>query len=108
MATRIETDEFILRGVSFFDGKHWVAVCLDHYLVTYASSESKLKTAILRMLESHIAACLELGRTPFEGLPRAPEEYWKKYEKAAQVPSIRPPDGLYQVRFPEIRLRRAA
>lgn len=96
----------ILRGVAYERDGWYVAVCLDHYLMTQARSERELPTAILNMLLAHIVASKELGREPFEGLRPAPAEYWKMYEELPSGCSLRPqpPKGLFQ-RFPRLEFR---
>lgn len=92
-----------LRGVSFKQGDWWVAVCLDHYMVTQAKSEEELGRAIKTMFLTHILASSDLERVPFEGVRKAPQKYWDIYEAAAKENPrrIEPPSKVFH-RFPAL------
>lgn len=96
----------VLRGVAYERDGWYVAVCLDHYLVTQARSEQELPSAILSMLQTHLVACKELGREPFDGLGRAPDRYWRMYEELSPARSLHPepPEDLLP-RYPRLDFR---
>lgn len=97
-----------VRGVSFKSGDFWIAVCLDHYLTTFARNEEDLRARICEMMATHIEASLELGQAPFANLPKAPEQYWRLWEKATSDKTVTPPDELFGPAFPELNLRTAS
>lgn len=65
-----------LRGIAFEQDGAYVVVCLDHYLMTVAKTAAQIPDAVRCMLLGHAESCMESGKEPFDGLPKAPERYW--------------------------------
>jgi len=60
----------------------WIAQCLDYDMVAQAKPFADLLPELQRLVVSHVAASLELGREPFAGFNRAPQKYWDLYDRA--------------------------
>lgn len=61
----------------------WVARCLEHNFVTQADTLNDLYYEIQRTIVGHLAISLEQGHRPFEGMTRAPAEFWEMYSRSA-------------------------
>ena len=97
----------MLKGVSFRQGDHWTAVCLDSYLMTFAPTKEQLRPRIYEMLATHIEACLDNDQEPFSALPKAPERYWRIWEAATDEQAESPPEELLGRAFPELLFKTA-
>jgi hypothetical protein len=60
----------------------WIAQCLDYDIVAQAETFTDLKEELERVLVSHIAVSIELGREPFAGFDKAPQRWWDAYDRA--------------------------
>ena len=68
-----------LRVVVFKDGDHWIAQGLEYDIVAQSKKLGNLPDLFNRTLLNHIFARSENGQEPFKAVPRAPDEYWEKF-----------------------------
>ena len=66
----------VLFGLRYEQDGLFYGVCLNKFLMTFTDSAASLTQAIQEMVDTHIAACEEMGRMPFDGLHSAPRKYW--------------------------------
>jgi hypothetical protein len=59
----------------------WIAQCLEYDIVAQAQTFTGVNQELERILVSHIAVSLELGRTPFAGFKPAPRRFWDAFER---------------------------
>jgi hypothetical protein len=71
-----------IRAILFEDSGWWCAQCLEYDIAAQAKTVPALHDELERVLRSQIAVSLELGREPFEGLPRAPQRFFDMYQSA--------------------------
>lgn len=95
-----------IRAVLFQSHGWWVAQCLEYDIATQARTQADLLYELERIIVGHFLVSAEMGRRPFERLPRAPRRYWEMYDCAKPMTS-RSLSG-WQVPFealPEIEVR---
>jgi hypothetical protein len=81
-------------SVLFIEGEAgWSAQCLQHDIAVQAKTLNELYCEMERVLVSQIALDEELGRKPFEGIGKAPEQFWKAFERS-RTTMERPLAGL--------------
>jgi hypothetical protein len=85
-----------IRAIIFEEDDWWCAQCLEYDIAAQARSLSDLQSELVRVLETHMIASVELGQAPFEGLPPAPKKFWQMYKTAAVSE-----DGTKQLIRPE-------
>ncbi|MCH8978015.1 MAG: hypothetical protein IH945_02075 [Armatimonadetes bacterium] len=92
----------ILVGESETEGM-WYARVLDHDLLGDGFSMDGALTELARVLNVHVAACADLGKSPYTCIEPAPDEVQALWETAtpidAKLPDLRPTT----VPVPEIR-----
>lgn len=94
----VRKDDFMKMSVLVMkEGDWWVAQCLEYDIAAQAKSLHDLQFEFQRIIVAHIVISLENKLKPFEHLPAAPDEYWKKYEKD----SVRLETGKVPFRLPE-------
>lgn len=71
-----------ISAILFQEGEVWSAQCLEYDIATQADSLPNLRYELERVIFAHIAACKNIGREPFEGLPPAPQHFWKMFENS--------------------------
>lgn len=71
-----------VRVVVFEEGEYYIAQCLEYDICTQAKSLKELQKRFALNFFSNIAVCLELGRAPLAGIPKAPKRYWEMFENA--------------------------
>lgn len=77
-----------IRAVLFEgDGGTWSAQCLEYDIAAQAQTLLDLQDELVRVLVTHVAASIQLGRTPFSGIKEAPQRFWALYEGALRVES---------------------
>ena len=64
-----------LRAVLFEEGGSWSAQCLEYDIAAQAKTLLDLHDEIARVLAAHIAASVQMGREPFEGIQPAPKRF---------------------------------
>ena len=62
------------------DENGWYAQCLDYDIGAQGASKEDAEQAFFRTWHIQIAMDRAHGRTPFDGLGKAPEKYWKMLE----------------------------
>jgi len=72
---------FELHAIVYFEDGWWIAQILEHDLATAARDLQDLPSELERFLQVQIAGSLEAGLKPFQDLPRAPERFWRMYER---------------------------
>jgi hypothetical protein len=71
-----------ISAVLFQEGEWWSAQCLEYDIAAQAKTIPELHREFERVLCTHIAASVDMGRKPFEGLEPAPRIFWKMYQNA--------------------------
>lgn len=66
----------------------WSAQCLEYDVAAQAKSLSELRYEFERVFITHLALSKMDNKQPFEGVGRAPEEYWKIFESAELEVSV--------------------
>lgn len=61
---------------------NWIAQCLEYDLATQAPTLADIHREIRMLLLGHIAACKAENMTPFEGVPKAPDVFFKMWDAA--------------------------
>lgn len=74
-----------IRAVLLAEGEWWSAQCLEYDIAAQARSQAALLIELHRVLVAHILISRELGRAPFQNLPRAPQRYWDMFEAAEEL-----------------------
>jgi hypothetical protein len=77
----------------------WAAQVLEHDIATQADTLHELFYEVERLLVSHVALADAEGRPPFEGIPPAPQKYWRMF-KNSHISMKRPAAGLRAGKFP--------
>lgn len=70
-----------LRAIVFAENGSWVAQCLEVDVAAYGKT---LDSAAENLRDSLLAQARldeEEGRKPFEGLSKAPEKFWKRFDQ---------------------------
>ena len=80
----------------------WSAQCLEYDIGTQAKSFFDIQDELLRAFVTHIAASIQLGREPFMGIGKAPENHWKLFETGVGVESRPSPITCDGTKFPDI------
>ncbi|HKJ00448.1 MAG TPA: hypothetical protein VKB51_18405 [bacterium] len=91
----LRKDKDIVRlSILFIEGEEWwSAQCLEYDIAVQAKTMNDLFYEMERVLVSQIALDEELGRVPFEGIGRAPAQFWEAFERS-QTRMERPVAGL--------------
>ena len=76
-----------LRAVLFEEGGSWSAQCLEYDIAAQAKTLLDLHDEIARVLAAHIAASVQMGREPFEGIQPAPKRFWDLYNGGLRIES---------------------
>ena len=82
-----------IRAVVFEDRGRWVAQCLEYDLCTSAEDRRELTRKLASQLRLQIMLDRVKGRSPFQGLSRAPQRFWDMYSANA-------PEEVVQIRGP--------
>ena len=81
----------------------WSAQCLDYDIAAQAQTFFDLQDEIVRVLATHVAASVQLGREPFSGIKEAPQRFWQLYESGLRVESRPEPVRCEGFTLPPIR-----
>lgn len=96
-----------IRAVVFQEGDWWSAQCLEYDVAAQAQSVAELRLEIERVLTAYVVLARRERREAFEGMRRAPERFWKMYERARAVPNAQPedprPDSIHAI-IPHLRI----
>lgn len=93
---REASEEKTLHVLIFREGDWWVAQYLEHDIAAQAKSLDDLSYELQRVLVGTMVANLQNGLPGLGRLPRAPERYWKAFDRARLQVQPRDP----QFRFP--------
>lgn len=74
-----------LRVLLFKEGASWIAQCLDHDIVAEGRTIPKVAANFRLTLIGFVALAIDAGREPLADLPRAPPEFWEKYEQGGKL-----------------------
>ena len=97
-----------IKVVLFRDGEWWVAQCLEYDLATQARDYNEVFGKLERLIAGRLAVAAQLNAEPFALLPKAPESYWRMYEKAKPVEApVRRSQPLGHDAVPDLELRAA-
>ncbi len=72
-----------IRAVVSQKGTHWVAQCLEYDIAAQADSLAELRQELESIITTHLEIADEKNSPPFVGLPRAPDYYFRVYERLA-------------------------
>lgn len=75
-------ETYSIRAVVFRDGDLWVAQCLEYDLATQGRTMEQLRERLEMLLLAQMAVGRKVGRKPFAGMPKAPQEFWERWENA--------------------------
>ncbi len=84
--TRIE-----ISAVLYQEDTCWIAQGLDYDITAQAPSLPDLYNRFAMKIVSEIVISLDLKKQPLEGIPRAPELFWRMFEEATMTVSVEPP-----------------
>jgi hypothetical protein len=93
-----------LRAVLLEEGEAWSAQCLDYDIAAQAQTLLDLHDELARVLVTHIAASIELGREPFSSIKPAPERFWELYEHGLYMESKPNSFTLGKQQLPPIKI----
>ena len=66
-------------------GEDWTAQCLEYDIASHGSTIKEAMDMFQKVLASEIAYSLENhGKPTLEGIPSAPQYYWKLFDEAAE------------------------
>lgn len=74
--------ELFLRVLFKRGTQMWVAQCLEHDLAAQGPSLEEARVAFERTLAAQVQLDLSRGLTPLEGIPPAPQEYFRIFAEA--------------------------
>jgi hypothetical protein len=80
--TKVFKKRYTIRAVVFQEGDWLCVQCLEYDLVAQAKSLPKLSRAFHQLIMGHIAVRIRHKQQPFEGLARAPQKYWKMFQRS--------------------------
>lgn len=93
------------------EGDYWVAQGLEHDIAAQGKTIAAAKMAFERTFVGQIVVDVRSDKQPLEGIERAPQHYWDKFEHAERLAEQRPfqmPAGFPYVNAPTADLRIAA
>jgi hypothetical protein len=100
-------DKHKIRAVAFEHGDHWVAQCLEYDIATQAKTLDDLLYELERILVAHVMGAE--GANPFAAIPKAPQSFWRMYERAVtRVSRVKPAFPLPVSKRPHLEVRKAA
>ncbi len=76
-----------IRVCVYPQGDNYVAQCLEHDFATQGTTMEDVEKSLGRIIAAYVDIAIEKGERPFADLDRAPEEFWHKYDAAAQARS---------------------
>lgn len=89
----------LLRVLVFNQREHLVAQCLEYDITAQGRSMDELRKRFYLTFWAHVQQSKELGRKPLEGVGRAPEEFFLRWQQAianiikSRLPLTKPEDG---------------
>jgi hypothetical protein len=66
----------------FREAGGWVAQCLEYDIAAQGSSKVQAYRSLRYVIAGHLVLDQQKGRSPFQGIERAPEWYWEQSRKA--------------------------
>lgn len=96
-----------VRAVVFRDEDLWVAQCLEYDLATQGRTLEQLRERVELLLLARMAVSQKVGRRPFEGLPKGPQEFWDLWGSAEPLETRSREQGAAEVggSIPPLKLR---
>ncbi len=76
------SETLTLRVVIFREGDQWVAQVLEKDMSAHGPTEYAALAAVQLVLQAHVNFDTRQKRSPLSMLSRAPEAFWRAYEKA--------------------------
>jgi len=83
--------QYSISAVLFKREDQWVGQCLQYDVAAQATTIDDLEYELVRTLMAHVVLDLENSVEPLTTLPRAPEEYWKMFDKGRELVAKTPP-----------------
>jgi hypothetical protein len=74
--------QYTFSAVAYQEHGLWVAQCLEFDICAQAKTLPQLHRELVRVLVATAAVGIELGRKPFEGIEKAPAEFWRMFDQA--------------------------
>ena len=75
------------------EGDHWIAVCLEFFIVAQSDTIDGVEDAFAQAYIAHVVHALDLGRAPFANLGPAPRRYQDAWKGATDLVSFVVPKG---------------
>lgn len=76
---------FNISAVLYEEGDWWIGQCLQYDITAQANSLPELQYELERVLFAHLCAGMAENRTPFEGLPPAPQKFWRMWQAGSAI-----------------------
>lgn len=76
-----------LRVVAYREGDYYIAQGLEFDICVQAKTIEELQDRFDLAAFATLAICAERGTDPYEGIPRAPSEFWEMFENAHALPT---------------------
>jgi len=70
-----------IRALIFKDSGRWYAQCLEFDICVQAASRFELIPELADLLLTYVESARQDGRRPFEGVPKAPQQFFDMYEE---------------------------
>ncbi len=80
----MSNDQFPVRVVLYPDGDLWIAQGLDYDIVARGHTAAEANSRFDQKFGAELIMSMEIGEKPLSGVPKAPKEYWDKYESIKQ------------------------
>lgn len=74
--------QLILSVVLLLEDGRWVAQCLDFDIAAQGESIKEAQESFARVFFGQISLDIEHGRSPLQGIERAPDYYWNMFDAA--------------------------
>ena len=79
------------------EGDYWVTQGLEYDIAAQGKTISEAKKAFERTITGQIFMDIRENRKPLQGIEKAPQEYWDKFERAEPLKETKPfsmPKGI--------------
>jgi hypothetical protein len=96
---------YAIRAIVFQEGDWLSAQCLEYDIATQAKTLDDLSYELQRIIVGHFTISRRLGKEPFEGIPKAPDKYWKMFERS-KIPLPQPKLFFKATSTPGIKIPR--
>ena len=77
--------EITISAILYQEGNSWIAQGLEYDITAQAPTLPALQDRFATKVAAEVAISLDLDRKPLEGIGRAPESFWRMFEKATMT-----------------------